>query len=178
MLPSVGSSDTAPELGSHLDSVRDDRSFRRQHAAPRMMTACKPQDKWVWRAASLYRKNKPEIQVFLFRGVVFTTATNAEVIYLLDLLRSRYMIPQRSFQKNGALKPQLEKRSSQVSISTGAICAYTLEIEHFRNNSIGEELQYNTSDFLEISMFNDYMYLSRGKTQDYGSEPSGCTHWL
>ena len=64
------------------------------------------------------------------------------------------------------------------TISTGAVCAYTLEIEHFRNNSIGEELQYNTSDFLEISMFNDYMYLSRGKTQDYGSEPSGCTHWL
>ena len=28
------------------------------------------------------------------------------------------------------------------TISTGAVCAYTLEIEHFCNNSIGEELQY------------------------------------
>ena len=64
------------------------------------------------------------------------------------------------------------------AISTGATCACILEMEQFRNNNIGEELQYNTSDFLEISMFNDYMYLSRGKTQDYGSEPSGCTHWL
>ena len=31
------------------------------------------------------------------------------------------------------------------TISTGAVCAHTLEIEHFRNNSVlvGEELQHN-----------------------------------
>ena len=71
-----------------------------------------------------------------------------------------------------------EAEQSDIHIYWRYMHIHSREIEHFRNNSIGEELQYNTSDFLEISMFNDYMYLSRGKTQDYGSEPSGCTHWL
>ena len=38
--------------------------------------------------------------------------------------------------------PQATTGEAQQSdtTSTGAVCAYTLEIEHFRNNSIGEEL--------------------------------------
>ena len=45
------------------------------------------------------------------------------------------------------------------TISTGAVRAYTLEIEHFRNNSIGEEFEfYNTKK--KKKMFRTYEHFT------------------